>query len=168
MSAATAMSSSTPPQSGGSYPSVLGEAKSMTSNILLVGLVLVSAYESRIPETWLTYFRSRLVQGFGLVAIFLITANYGWVHGILAALAYALVLSRAIRTARPSSSGFQDYTPAVVFTNGVDTTLVPQDNRWFVEKVLGENPYLIRERDVRTAAVQDDSEKSMTASRSSK
>ena len=165
MSAAAAMSGGAAPQGG--YPSVLGEAKTMSSNLLLVGLILISAYESRVPETWLAYFRIRLVQGVGLVAIFLITANYGWVHGILAALAYALLLSRAIRTARPSS-GFQDYTPAVVFTNGVDTTLVPQDNRWFVEKVLGENPYLIRERDVRTSAIQDDSEKSMTASRSSK
>lgn len=167
MSAATAMSGGAVPQGGGAYPSILGEVRNMSSNILLVGLVLVSAYESRIPEQWLAYFRSRLVQGVGLVVIFLITAKYGWVHGILAALAYALVISRAIRTARPTA-GFQDYTPAVVFSNGVDTTLVPQDNRWFVEKVLGENPYLIRERDVRTSAVQDDSDKSMTASRSSK
>jgi MFS superfamily sulfate permease-like transporter len=167
MSAAAAMSGSTVPQGGGAYPSILGEVRSMSSNILLVGLVLISAYESRIPEQWLAYFRSRLVQGVGLVAIFLITANYGWVHGILAALAYALVVSHAIRTAKPTS-GFQDYTPAVVFSNGIDTTLVPQDNRWFVEKVLGENPYLIRERDVRTTAIQDDSERSMTASRSNK
>jgi hypothetical protein len=166
MSAAT-MSSSAASQSGGSYPSVLGEAKHMSSNLLLVGLVLISAYESRVPENWLAYFRSRLVQGLGLVAIFLVTSNYGWVHGILAALAYTLLVSRAIRTARPTTSGFIDYS-GKLFSNGIDTTLIPQDNRWFLEKVLGENPYLIRERDVRTSAVQDDSEKSMTDSRNSK
>lgn len=170
MSAATAVSGGVAivTQGGGAYPSILGEVRSMSSNILLVGLVLVSAYVSRIPSDILAYFRSRIVQGLSLVAIFLLTTNYGWIHGILAALAFALVLSRAIREAKPAASGFQDYTPAVIFSNNVDTTLIPQDNRWFVEKVLGENPYLIRERDVRTNAVQDDSERSMTASRSSK
>lgn len=170
MSAATAMSGGAAivTQGGGAYPSILGEVRNMSSNILLVGLVLVSAYVSRIPSDTLAYFRSRLVQGLALVTIFLLTTNYGWIHGILAALAFALVLSRAIREAKPAASGFQDYTPAVIFSNNVDTTLIPQDNRWFVEKVLGENPYLIREKDVRTNAVQDDSERSMTASRSSK
>ena len=171
MSAATAMSGgAVAPQGKGVYPSILGEVRDMGSNIILVGLVLISAYVSRIPNTVLAYFRSRIVQGVSLVAIFLLTTNYGWIHGILAALAFALVLSRAIREANPSvtASGFQDYTPAVVFSNGVDTTLIPQDNRWFVEKVLGENPYLIREKDVRTSAIQDNSDKSMNASRSSK
>lgn len=168
MSAATAMSGSAVPQIGGSYPSILGEVRNMSSTIFLVGLVLVSTYESRIPEEWLAYFRNRLVQGVGLVAIFLITANYGWIHGILAALAYALVLSRAIRTAK-QTSGFLNYRPSTfVFTNGEDTTFVPQDTRWFVEKVLGENPFLIRERDVRTAPIQDNSDRSMRSSKSSK
>ncbi len=158
MSAAVLNGGAVQGQMGGVRSTVLGEARDMTTYILLVGLVLVSVYESRIPESALAYFRSRLVQGLSLVAVFLITVNYGWIHGILAALAFALVVSRAIRTAKtyPAYSGFQDYTPAVIFTNNVDTTLIPQDNRWFVERVLGENPYLIRERDVRTSAVQDD------------
>jgi len=165
MAQATAMSGGSMPQMGGLRPSVLEEVQQMSGNILLVGLVLVSVYVSRIPPETLSYFRSSLVQFVSLVAIFLLTARFGWIHGILAVLAFALVVSTAVRT---SKAGFVDYTPAVIFSNGIDTTLVPTDNRWFVERVLGENPFLIREREVKTSAVQDLSDKSMTNSSVSK
>jgi len=154
---------SNPMHAGGGHYSIFNEVSGMSTYIVLVILVLISVYTSRIPESVLTWFRLSAIQGISLVAIFLITAQYGWVHGILAVLAFALVISLAIRTT-PANSGFQDYTPAVIFSNGIDTTLIPADNRWWSEKVLGENPFLIREREVKTSAVQDLSERSMSNS----
>ena len=43
----------------------------------------------------------------------------------------------------------------------VDTNLGKKANRWFSEKVMGENPYLIRENSISTTAVQDLSERNM-------
>lgn len=164
MATATAMSGGASNQIGGLRPSVFEEVQQMSGHILLVGLVLTSVYVSRIPVTTLRWFRSSIVQFVSLIAIFLITARYGWIHGILAVLAFALTVSTALRLAPTVTNGFMDYTPAVIFSNGIDTTLVPDDNRWFVERVLGENPFLIREREVKTSAVQDLSDKSMTNS----
>jgi hypothetical protein len=152
------------PQMGGMHVTLAQETSERIGALLLVGLVLVCVYVSRVPESVLSFFESKVGQVVGLFAVLGITASYGWVHGILAALAYALVVSRAIRF---SKEGFLTYAPAVVLPAQNDTTIVPEQHRWFVEKVLGENPFLIREKEVKTAAVQDDSERGMGSSAAS-
>jgi hypothetical protein len=152
---------------GGTRMPVLDEIQEMSGHFLLLFLVLVSVYVSRIPTNVLSYFRSRIVQFVALSSIFLITAKYGWIHGILAALAVALVITRALReesSAAVANEGMIDYVPAALIMEESGTTFVPQNHRWFVEKVLGENPFLIREKEVQTTAVQDLSERSMGSS----
>jgi hypothetical protein len=81
----------------------------------------------------------------------------------MAALAFALLVSNAIR----KTEGMTNYismAPDVFVIEDADTTFIPSNHRWFVEKVLGETPFLIREKEVRTSAVQDFSEKSMGSS----
>jgi hypothetical protein len=147
---------------GGARMPVLDEACVMFGYFLLVGLVLVSVYVNRIPSSTLDYFRRSLVQAGGLVLVISITTMYGWVHGILAALALALVVSRALRT---KTEGMADYLiPTTVVIDDSDTTIIPENHRWFGEKVLGENPFLIREKEVNTSAIQDSSTRSMGAS----
>jgi len=144
---------------GGFHTPVLDEAKYMSSYFLLLFFVLVSVYVSRIPESTNTYFRSPLVQVFGFICIVAITWIYGFIHGILAALAFALVLSHALRS---KTEGFIGYTPAIYISGDNDNTIiVPNNHRWFGEKVLGERPQLIREKSVNTSAVQDLSERNM-------
>ena len=154
------------PQMGGMRHTVLEEVQVMTGHFILLGLVLLSVYVSRIPTTTIVYFRKPLYQFLGLVLILLVTTQYGWIHGILAALAYALLVSRALRT-NGTQEGLVDYIPFSANTLVIedpDTTYVPENHRWFIERVMGETPFLIREKEVRTSAVQDLSERSMGSS----
>ena len=148
------------PQQGGYRMSVVDECKVMVGHGLLIGLVLVSVYVSRIPADILARFSSLSYQFMGLLAVVSITGVYGWVHGILAALAFTLVVSHALRRTR---EGLVDYEPGPAILldedSGQETDIVPGKQRWFSEKVLGENPFLLRERTVSTGAVQDLSER---------
>lgn len=156
---------------GGMRMTALDEVQVMSGHFLLLALVLTSVYVSRIPPSTLALFRKPVYQVLGLAAVVLITNQYGWIHGILAALAFALVLSRALRTINEgfgSSENLTNFIPSGIIVEDSDTDIVPENQRWFVEKVLGENPFLIREKEVKTQAVQDLSEQSMGASRSSK
>jgi hypothetical protein len=157
-------------QIGGMRMTALDEIQVMTGHFLLLALVLISVYVSRIPPSTLALFKNPVYQVLGLAAVILITNQYGWIHGILAALAFALVLSRALRTINEGFSSSEDLTnfiPAGILIDS-DTDIIPENQRWFVEKVLGENPFLIREKEVKTQAVEDSSEQSMGSSRSSK
>ena len=99
-------------------------------------------------------------NGFCFIAILIITTTYGYIHGILAALAFALVLSHALRSV-PSSEkeGFLNSpshdSPVIFLDIGDNTTFISKNHRWFGEKILGENPLFIREKEVSTSAVQD-------------
>ncbi len=163
---------STPPaqgiplQLGGVRSTVYDEVQVMTGHFILLGLVLTSVYVSRVPAHILAYFSRPLYQFLGFVLIILITAQYGWIHGILGALAFALLVSRALRQ---RTEGLTDFTPlgtnnALLLIEDTDTELVPNTHRWFLEKVMGEKPVLIREKEVYTNAVQDMSERSMGSS----
>lgn len=151
-------------QHGGFRTPVIEEIKLMSGYFVILFLVLVSVYVSRIPESISNSFRTPVVQGFGLLSIILLTLQYGWIHGILAALAFSLLISRALRnTPKKQIEGLQNYSsaPAFFLSNSDNTTFVPTVHRWFGEKVLGENPFLIREKEVNTSAVQDYSDRTM-------
>jgi hypothetical protein len=151
-------------QLGGMRPSVLDEASVMVGHFTLLILVLVCVYVSRIPGHILDLFKRPLYQVLGLFTIIFITSQYGWIHGILAALAFALVLSRATRS---SKEGLVDYIPLqaeAVVIEDPDSIYVPENHRWFGERVLGERPFIIRDKEVKTSAVQDLSERSMGSS----
>ena len=158
------MSTSFPPQgsfqSGGLRKSMIEEIKETAGAFLLLGLILVSVYVSRIPPGVLSWFQTAFGQSIGLLLVIGITASYGWIHGILVALAYALVVSHATRQTKEA---FQtsDVLPSVVLPDSQETVIVPKNHRWFVEKVLGETPFLIRDKEVETSAVQDLSERGM-------
>jgi hypothetical protein len=157
-------------QIGGMRMTALDEIQVMTGHFLLLALVLISVYVSRIPTSTLALFRNPVYQVLGLAAVIIITSQYGWIHGILAALAFALVLSRALRIINEGFNSNEDLTnfiPAGILIDS-STDIIPENQRWFVEKVLGENPFLIREKEVKTQAVEDSSEQSMGSSRSSK
>ena len=155
------MATPQPVVGGGMNAKVVEEIQVMSGHILLVILVLVSVYVSRIPESILVRFKTTFYKIGGLLAIVLLTTCYGWVHGIVAALAFALVMSRANRH---GEEGFTEYVPGLAS----ETTIIPTEQRWLSEKILGEVPYKINEKNVNTSAIQDVSEKSMTNSYSSR
>lgn len=162
-----------PVQTGGMRMSIAQETEVMLGHFILIGLVLASVYVTRIPQSKLLLFKRVWVQGLSLIVILGLTLRQGWVHGILAVLAFALILSRAIRVSK-DQEGLADYIPVValpqteIIVDEPDTEQIPQGHRWFVERVLNEHPFLIREKEVKTSAIQDLSERSMGSSTSSK
>lgn len=81
-----------------------------------------------------------------------VTVLYGWPMGILAGLMSALLIG---------AGGVHPITKEVTegFSSEVNVRIVPDKHKWFVEKVLGENPLLIEDDTVTTSAVQDYSDK---------
>jgi len=154
----------TPVQSGAGpvRTKVLEESYVMSGYIVLVFLVLVSVYISRIPESILQRFKSFYYKVGGFFMIILLTSMYGWIHGILAALAFALVVSRSYR-----HEGFTPYTPALLIGDSDGTTVIHNSHRWLIEEILGEHPKIIYDKDVTTRAIDDASE-TTRSSRSSK
>jgi len=153
---------STPlPQTGGAVKAkVIEEVQVMSGHILLVVLVLLSVYVSRIPASILNKFNYKLYQFLGLFLIICITVCYGMIHGVLATLALVLIISRANR----QSEKFADYVPSVFLTS--EGIAIDTKHKWFSEKVLNENPLLIRQNGVTTSAIQDLSETSRKSSSS--
>jgi hypothetical protein len=147
---------------GGARMPVIDEARVMFGYFLLVGLVLASVYVNRIPTDILRYFKGTLGHLLGLILVITITVIFGWVHGILAALAFTLVLARAGRMTREGMANY--IVPHTVLLEDSGLTILPDKHRWFGEKILGENPFLIREKEVNTSAIQDFSSRSMGTS----
>ena len=86
-----------------------------------------------------------------------LTSLYGYIHGILAALAFSLVVSHALRS---GSEGLEELS-SPVFLLDMICIILPKSHRWFSERLLGENPIAINEDRVTTSAVQDLSERTM-------
>jgi hypothetical protein len=150
-----------PPQMGGLRYTAMDEIQIMFGHFILIGLILISVYVSRIPRDTIQLFQRSLYQILGLVVVVLITMRYGWIHGTMAALAYALIVSRAIRTI---NEGLIDFVPPTISMWPSDVEIVPENHRWFGERIMGENPFIIRDKEVKTSAVQDFSEMNMGAS----
>jgi hypothetical protein len=155
------MSSPLHPQMGGLRYTAMDEIQTMMGHFLLIGLILTCVYVSRIPRDVLQKFRHSSFQMIGLLIVILITSCYGWIHGTLAALAYALIVSRAIRTI---NEGLIDFVPPTISFWPSDVEIVPENHRWLGERIMGENPFMIRDKEVKTSAVQDFSEMNMGAS----
>jgi hypothetical protein len=149
-----------PSQVGGVQSPVIEEIQLMSGHFLLLFLILVSVYVSRIPPSISDKMKDMKYQLLGFILIIIITMYYGYVHGILAALAFTLLVSHALRNPN-EVLGFQNYVPSSLLNDNTSTVFVEQNQRWFGEKVLGENPYIIREKGVNTSAIQDLSERNM-------
>jgi len=145
------------PQIGGVRVGALQEANTMISYLLLLLFSLIIVYLPRVPEIWFERFRHPAWQFLGLVIVFGVGDIYGWIHGVLAALAFALLISHSIMS---KNEAFEDY---LIRPNKGD-----EKHRWFSEKILRENPVLIRDVPVSSYAVQDLSEVSMGSNHSSK
>jgi len=143
-------------QMGGVKKGMIEESQEIFGHFLLLALLLTCVYVSRIPTKVVQRFQSYTWQGLGLLLVLVITVLYGSAHGIVAALAYALVVSRAMRG---TIDGFADCE---------DTYIISGNHRWFGENVMNENPLIIHDKTVSTSAVQDMSEKSMSSSSSSR
>ena len=112
--------------------------------ILILGIVFPSSISSSTIKQLSTVPGRVLLFG-TLVAILHYT---NWVYGLLFALFVAILLST-----RTLNEGMSDYS----------FQPITDSKKWFVERVLKENPLAIREEKVTTAAVQDNSDTSKSS-----
>lgn len=122
--------------------------------MILIGLlmVVVIVFIEKIPLEIRKQADSLLGRALLLTFTGVVTILYGWPMGILAALMSALVIG---------AGGIHPINREVKegFSSEINVRLVPGKHKWFVEKILGENPLLIEDDVVNTSAVQDLSEK---------
>jgi len=121
--------------------------------ILVVLLMVISiVFLDKIPVEVRKQADTLLGRALLLLFTVIVTSLYGWPLGILAGLMTALVIGAG--GIHPLQKQLQEG-----FSSEMNVRLVPGKHKWFVEKVLGENPLLIEDETVNTSAVQDLTEK---------
>ena len=141
------MVKSHPPQIGGvqeQMSDLLSKYGPPTHVILLLTIFMGIVFLPKIPKEVLEHsdaIYGRILHS-GLV--YYVTQVYGWTTGICMALFSALLIGAGSNRRLPVKEGFNS-----------DIKLIDSKQKWFVERVLGENPLLIEEENVYTQAVQD-------------
>jgi hypothetical protein len=122
--------------------------------MVLTGLfmVIVIVFLEKVPIDIRKQADSFMGRALLLMFTVTVTVLYGWPMGILAGLMSALLIG---------AGGIHPVTKQVSegFSSEMNVRIVPDKHKWFVEKVLGENPLLIEDDTVTTSAVQDYSDK---------
>lgn len=115
-------------------------------------LVIVIVFLDKVPIEVRKQADSFLGRSLLLTFTVLVTVLYGWPLGILAGLMSVLLIG---------AGGIHPITQPVQegFSSEMNVRIVPGKHKWFVEKVMGENPLLIEDDTVTTSAVQDLSDK---------
>ncbi len=118
--------------------------------MLLLGILMVITivFLEKIPVEIRKQADSLLGRALLLLFTITMTVLYGWPMGILAGLMSALLIG---------AGGIHPITRPVTegFSSEMNVRIVPGKHKWFIEKVMGENPLLIEDDTVTTSAVQD-------------
>ena len=110
-------------------------------------IILIIVFSPEIPSEYRVFADSLLGRVFGIAIVYGVIESLGWVYGLLTALAFLLILNGASRYGVGALEGFDG--------GGTVTEKKIIGKRWFVEKVLGENPKKIATDKVTTSAVED-------------
>jgi hypothetical protein len=141
------MVKSHPPQIGGvqeQMSDLLSKYGPPVQTIILLGIFLGIVFLPKLPKELMEFsdaFYGRLAH---IVVLYHVTANFGWSVGIVLAVFSALLIGAGSNRRLPVKEGFNS-----------DIKFIEPKEKWFVEKVLGENPFLIEEENVLTFPVQD-------------
>jgi len=111
-------------------------------------IILVIVYSAVIPSEYHTFVDSLLGRILGVGLIYGVIETLGWVYGLLTAMAFLVLLNGS-----PSSWIFSSEEGFDGGGNVSEKKLIGK--RWFVEKILGENPLKIATDRVNTLPVQD-------------
>lgn len=108
-------------------------------------LILIIVYSPIIPFEYRIFADSLLGRIFGVAIVYGVIESLGWVYGLLTAMAFLLILNGAPRLD----------TPVEAFDGGGSVSEKKIiGKKWFVERVLGENPKKIATDKVFTTAVE--------------
>ena len=118
--------------------------------IVATFVTLVIVFLNKIPRQVRQQADSFLGRALLLTFTVLVTIVFGWPLGVLTGLMTALLIG---------AGGIKPVSILEGFAPDFNVKLVPNKHKWFVEKVLGENPLLIEDTVIDTSAVQDLTEK---------
>ena len=144
-------------QLGGVRESILDflqKTKTFQATLLYIIFIVAIVFKNQIPPAIYDQADSFLGRSLAVFLVAVITTQFGWVLGLLAAMSVALLLGL------PKQGGFPLTAPVKEgFGSGGETAIqvVSTGKKWFVEKVLKENPVAIEEEKVITLPVQNDS-----------
>lgn len=125
-----------------SFQVLLNNLDSPVKLIYGVLLVLVIVYSPEIPADYRVFADSLLGRILGIAVVYGVIETLGWVYGLLTAMAFLLILTGAPRFFEGFDGG------------GTVTEKKIVGKRWFVEKVLGEEPKKIATDKVTTTAIE--------------
>jgi hypothetical protein len=120
-------------------------------------MIVLITFHGQVGSTMSAYADSALGRVLGIGIVLGIVQTLGWTYGLLTALAFLLIVHGSPRLAATGIDAFEDLKRHEA-----------KGNRWFVERVLGENPAGVTSDDVNTEAVQDDSETAMRSGHSNR
>ncbi len=113
---------------------------------LLLGalLVLVIVYASAVPVEIRQFMDSMVGRVVGIGIVYGIVHSFGWVYGLLATMAFLIVIQGAPRL---------EYVEGFSGGGSINQKTIV-GKKWFVEQVLGENPKKIETDRVQTTAIE--------------
>ena len=130
-------------------------------------LVLGIVYVGQIPPA-VQYFANTILGRVGLFILTIIVADmYSWIYALLMALFTVLLIAVAPRTLREAFQGSTSPAAGQSLPSDTDVKLVTQKQKWWVERLLGEDPIGIEQEKVRTSSIQDGSNSSNSTTSSS-
>jgi hypothetical protein len=135
-------------QQGGVINSVNQFIANMDSPAKLIygaALILLIVYSSTIPTEYRIFADSLLGRVFGIAIVYGVVQTLGWVYGLLTAIAFLLIINGAPLN-NTLSEGFDG--------GGTVSEKKTIGRKWFVERILGENPKKIATDRVTTTAVE--------------
>ena len=148
------MSQSNPVQSGGFKENMTGLLQKYGSPLELLSvtiLFLAIVFIPKLSPSLTKQANTTLGRLFGVTATYLVVQHYGWTIGLVFALLVALLIGAGNNTSLQEAFN-------------AEIRVIPTNTKWFVEKVLGENPTIMEEETVKTQPIQDSSGKNSNTS----
>ncbi len=143
--------------------------------MLLIGftMMIIIVFVGKIPIEIRKQADTMLGRACLILFTVVIVMLFGWPLGFIAALMSAVLIGAGgvHPIEQKVTEGFSSEATRTNiregFSSEMNVRLVPSRQKWFVEKVLGENPLIIEDETVETSPVQDLSEKSTGSVQSS-
>lgn len=160
-----------PSQIGGAPRSSLTDIQNAgTAGIFLVFVLIIAFPHIVTGEKILKLSKTPLGQLFYIIVIFMVAYFISPIAGLFSALTFLFIWSLSMEKppAPEKREGFLSIRPTLMLNDSTDTGIVPDKHKWFIERVLKEDPLVITEKTVKTSAVQDNSQVPMANSHTSR
>jgi hypothetical protein len=127
--------------------------------LAMAGLLVTGAFIEIAPRRSLEFLDNTFGSILFFTVPFIFMSYFDWSTGLLAAVVSLIVFTRLEKG--DSDEGFSDKSDD---DKEVSTKVVSNPHRWFIEKILGEEPVAISSDRIITSAVQNQDNKSSSSS----